>query len=301
MQVQEVAPVPVEPAMAATTRSVIDDSRMRITEEEREWAKQIKAAVDRCPELDPVSDFMYAQEAIVAMRADPTEANLEVILERMSQFQEYRKQHSFPDRSYCAFSRKVLHQVFNDIVPGHYLSFAYYADESSYVLAADMSTFSRQVLNNHENQGAYLAVNWLLMEAQQPDFEAIRNGVTVMADCEGYDWKNKDMVNMGVMRLLSEIDSLYPVHVKKMKFFHTGMFANLCFAMTKKLMPPHMIKRVDVGCQWKGRLKEMFLLPNLETANRKNLSRIDEALRRRAVNEASFTLDSDSDSSGDFE
>jgi hypothetical protein len=44
-----------------------DEGRMHLTDREEEYAKTIKAAASLCPELDPLSDFMYAQYAIVTL------------------------------------------------------------------------------------------------------------------------------------------------------------------------------------------------------------------------------------------
>ena len=70
---------------------------MDLMEEEREWAQDIKEYCARGPELEPLSDYMYAQWAVVTMTEPPEALNLVGVAERIRNYQRYLQDHRIQD------------------------------------------------------------------------------------------------------------------------------------------------------------------------------------------------------------
>ncbi|CAB9525605.1 expressed unknown protein [Seminavis robusta] len=156
-----------------------------------------------------------------------------------------------------------------------------------------MRKFGRNVLQDREKLTSWVGTAWMLYVAQQPDFEAIRNGVTYLFECSDYDWKDKDMFNISCTKMITELESIYPVHVQSMRFYNAGMFLNLLLSMSRRMLPPQISRKFHVKGYdpQRGYLDQLFVAPNLESANQRNLARVRNALQIRFDNEASFSLD----------
>ena len=138
----------------------------------------------------------------------------------------------------------------------------------------------------------WLAASYYLLHAFQPDVEATRKGIIMLAECENYHWKGKDMVHTGVFRKWwTELAMVYPLHVQKVMYFHTGLFMNLLMSTSKRFLPLSLRRRMTLGCQSGGEtLDELFMVPDVPTAKRRLVIRLQHALRQHYANEASFAL-----------
>lgn len=291
------------PSGAGAAVAVQDDNnevqahRMDLTAEERAWAKRIKAAVEDTPELDNLSDYMYAQMAIVSRIDDDANDDitnialkLPLILARFQTMQNHKQESGVVDdygQGYQMLDRLICH-----LVPGSYLDYSYHLRENAYVCTTSMTHFDMTVLADPEKFKHWLAASYYMFHAFNPDFEATRNGLIILAECEGYHWKGRDMVHTKAFRQWwEELALVYPLYVQKVKYFHTGLFLNLLLSTARRFLPAHVRRRMDIGCRSEaGRLDEIFLQPNPDVANARLVGRLQEALQLYYRNEASFVL-----------
>ena len=263
--------------------------RMWISSDEREWAKQIKAAVAQTPELDDLHDFMYAQMAIVSM-TDADQTNVEVILDRFRVLQQLREENGIVNT--LAHGSQLLQTLIFDLVPGSFLAYSFVDHEESYVCSMDMTSFDMDVLRDPRKEKEWLAASYYLMHAFNLDLDATRRGLIILAECENYHWKGKDMVHAGAFRKWwSELALVYPLNVQKVKYFHTGLFMNLLMSTAKKFLPQSVQQRMELGCRSEGgRLDQLFMVPDKPTANQRLVMRLQDALKSHYENQATFVL-----------
>ena len=99
------------------------------------------------------------------------------------------------------------------------------------------------------------------------------------------------MINIRCIRNICELGSVYPIHIRSGKFFHASVFVNLMTSMTKRLLPTHITDIYEVGfIAPQGGLDRLFVVPDVESTNDRNLARMNASLRRRYDRVASFSL-----------
>jgi hypothetical protein len=263
---------------------------MSLTEEEKEWAKEIKAAVALAQDLDQLTDFMYAQFAIVTLK-DPNDTNLATVLDRIRSIQKHQREYRIPD-SYDA-SCQVVARTVNDMIPGYYQSFDYHSGIGSFVVAMNLTEFDSSSLADPEKFRCWLATPFILNKALQPDFDAIRNGSICLFECGGYHWRNPGMFNRHCAKeVIQGYELDYPIYWRAFRFFNAGMFLNMLISSVRRALPAKWVEKLEVGYVLEnGVLTGLFMVPNVEAANKRLLERMRVFLRIRFDNEASFKLD----------
>ena len=94
----------------------MDPSRMVLTPEERQWALSIKAAIVGDPEVDNLSDFEYAQLALM------DHGDVEAAVERARHMQTFKHEYGITDT--LEQSRQLLPKLVK-LLPGMPLSLSY--------------------------------------------------------------------------------------------------------------------------------------------------------------------------------
>ena len=117
----------------------IDQSRMQLTPQERAWAMQVKQAIQDHPETNHLSDFMYAQIALVEWESRSLENAIELALNLQVYCQEHDVLDTFRQGrdaiDFCIRSN-----------PGYVLHF--FLAEDRYRIIFDMKRFDISVLSN---------------------------------------------------------------------------------------------------------------------------------------------------------
>ncbi|CAB9515492.1 expressed unknown protein [Seminavis robusta] len=230
-----------------------DPARMELTDQERQWALAIKEAIESDAELENVSDFEVAQLALV------DRDKREQALERVRHFQIFREEYKL--RNTVEEGKRIS----RDFVQQHPLT----------VLSV--------CLNPDEVGFAYYSGHIF-----SPDFTAIRKGINFVLETMDYDWHNLTMKTR--RKMWTECLGVYPYHVRKLKYFHMGLFASLAASLMKKFVPQEIYNKVQVGCQFGGRLDTFYVVPTREIANQRLIERIDACLERRYENIQNFGL-----------
>lgn len=154
-----------------------DPDRMQITATERQRALAIKRAISNDPEIDPVSDFMCAQMALVV------QDDIEGGLERLLHMQEFRKEYDIKDTAVEAV--QTITRCLT-LMPGSHLSFSFHYDEGIYVMIFDNAKFTADTIQLHDRHiRTQLAGSYYSLSALCPDLEAVRKGSIFIIECEG--------------------------------------------------------------------------------------------------------------------
>lgn len=122
-----------------------------------------------------------------------------------------------------------------------------------------------------------------------PDMDAIRRGVELVVECNGFDWReNLDLKIL--KKVFQEPQYACPSRHHSISYYHTGLFFNMLFGMAKKFQPEDMLRSVRMNCQAPDFLDEIYLKPTVEAANKRVLAKYEAALEQRYLNEATFSL-----------
>jgi CRAL/TRIO domain len=254
-------------------------NRMMITEEDREYALEIKSALQASPEVDCPNDFWCAQHAII-------ESNLSCAVDRALQLQHFREEYGIVDT--YEFGSKCLKDLL-ELFPGIYMSFDFSESDGSYIIVSDLQKFDISALKNPRNDLVWIRATYFTYQIMCCDMESIRRGVHIIHECDGYDWKKNMSLNKW-RQLYTELTANYPLKIGKLKNFHTGTFFNLLVSMFKRFMPLEFQSQFKVGLVAEARLDTLYNVPSLEAAQKRVLGSMQEALKKRYGYETSFSL-----------
>lgn len=258
-------------------------ARMDMNEEELQWARAVKSAIEASNELDNLSsDYLYAQYAIVER------GNVPAALDRAARMQAFREEYGVLDT--LADARRHL-EALVDSMPGLFLSFSFNQCDSNYAVVLDVTKFDMSAIQTHERVSSCIKGWYYLLQALTPDLEAVRQGATFLCECEGYQWRKDNMIDLKTFeRAWQELGVIYPGRFNQIKFFHTGVCFNLLASMSKRFLPKEIHDYFEVGCNFMFRLDSIYLLPSLEDANERICARFEEALQRHSYHEKQFCL-----------
>ena len=160
--------------MAEFCRS--DPSRMVLTAQERTWALAIKAAIESSDEIDNLPDFDYAQLALV------DNDNVQSALDRAQCLQQYKEQYSI--RNSMEDGNNHWRSMVN-LAPDLILSLAFFHELGCYMCVTDLARISEYLFTRAEDNRLMFGLAFYLGHTLSPDFSAIRNGIFLVAECEG--------------------------------------------------------------------------------------------------------------------
>lgn len=279
----------------------VDDYSMMILPEEREWALEIKRAVQEADHLDSssLSDFDYVHYAIV------TQGQLPDALYRIEGMQACQREYQIHNTVEQGVEHIRWHM--DKVAPGFLLHLDLCPVTNEPICVLDNSAFYPKIIQaGCPKRGPdyywtiYLVANYYIMLTCQPTFEAIREGITVIFDCAEVEWKNVSMAFESQMS--DELRAYYPQKYKTVLAYNTHVIANLAWSLFKQYMDDSMKATLKLGCkilepefapegiETPHRLRELFLQPTEETARENLLRRVSELLTRREENVRTFTL-----------
>lgn len=266
---------PVLPA----TMGMDDPRRMILTRQETTWALNIKHAIEGTPELDNLTDFWYAQFAIIC------EDNIEEVVKRALGLQAYRQEYKILD-TYNDANRRL--RAYTSIFPTTYLSFSFSPLVGTYIIVQDGTKLDTTLISSPAQEEDFFAGGFYLHALLGSDFESLRKGEFWIVETEGFYWTQKQ--NFKLMRRgFSELLTVYPFQAT-LKLFNAGIVFNTVFSCCRAILPKNIRDRIEGGLTCDARLDSCFLVPSLEAARQRLLSRIEITLTRRYDNEATFTL-----------
>lgn len=260
-----------------------DPNRMKLTREELDWAEELKGVVDSMPDIDSLSDFMYAQYALV------TEGDVSDAVRRMIWLQDFMEEYKVLDTVQA--SHRGLRRLL-ELFPGHFLSSQFDEEGGTYIQAYDMEKFDTKLLTTPDKVDTFFAGCYYLHNAMAPDLDTIRRGTLGLMECRRTSWSQRQDYKI-IAEVYRQLLSVYPAQ-NRVRFFHTGVVFNALISFMKRDMPPKDRGMMEVGCSAIGGLglEEIFSVPTLEEAQERTLKNLQAAIDKRAANEKSFSLQS---------
>jgi hypothetical protein len=235
-----------------------DPQRMRLTRAEAQWALDIKYVIENLPEVDNLSDFWYAQLAIIC------KDNVEDAVRRAIGLQSFRQEYSILE-SLTDGSRHI--SDFTRLAPQFLLAVSYSQLVGSYVAVLDFKQANFDEFSSIQNNQIFFAGMYYLFHSLAPDFASIRIGTMALAECQGVEWtKKKDF------KLLYEISfqlaAVYPYKAVT-RNYNAGLVMNMLLSLLKRVLPEDQLQ---TGFSSNCRLDTLYLVPTVEAATEKNAS-----------------------------
>lgn len=259
-----------------------DPRRMELTMEEWEWAINIKGSVETNPDLDNLSDFMYAQLALIC------KDNTEAALKRIVALQDFRREYGIKETQEEA-CRAVNRYI--ELFPNSYLAFGFSKDDGAYMTAYDFSKFDTSAIDSPKRVNELFVGGYYIHHVMCPDLATVRKGSVFLMECGGVKWNHKPDIKLAVL-LYQQLVSVYPCQ-NKLKHYHTGVIFKVLSSLLKRALPEDQKHRFESGLVLDQPLDVMCLVPTPEAAEKRTLHNMQEALKRRYENEKYFSLDFD--------
>jgi hypothetical protein len=165
------APIVVRPIY-----SHLDPRRMELSPQERDLAINIKQAIADAADLDPVSDFMCAQLALI------DGDNMDKAIHRVHHLQCVKEEYGILDTVQDA--RKCF-EANMDLFPRIHLCLAYLKESGEYIMVFDNAKFEYRLLNSEERIRNWMGGVYYNCHLLCSDFAAIRCGTTLVFENEG--------------------------------------------------------------------------------------------------------------------
>lgn len=223
---------------------------MELSDEERGWAVAIKEAMIEEDEdlAKTISDFEYVHHAIIA-KDKPAKA-----VKRIHRLDKFRKEHDIPvDASkFSADDAMTMIQAFEAKSPGMFLSFG----KDSAGIHGYLSTWNYTAFlpANYQEAADWkncFAAFYYVFDAMQPDFDAVRSGIVMLADAEGLGWKNFSLeMEKQAAHLYQDA---YPIRIQNITMLHSPTVFKAIYALCK----PFLKKKVKDVIHLDGKLEEI--------------------------------------------
>jgi hypothetical protein len=260
-----------------------DPDRMKLTRQEHEHAMAIKRAVESTPELDNLSDFMYAHLALTCR--DRVEDAIERCQGLQGCREEYNIAHTYEDG--C----RIVEKMFT-LFPYTFPSVNFNQTHGIYMGVADAEKLDcAYFMSSSERIIEFIQLMYYLHHFLLPDLESARKGATCVIETMGMGMRKGFLKAMSLS--FSEFVRYYPWR-GEVQWHHSGSMVNVILSTLKRILPDEMKQYIVTGHNYNfdGHLGEILLTPSVEEANRKVILRAKDCLRRRFENERSFSLES---------
>lgn len=284
------------PAAAMGYGSVMDPSMM-LTDQERQWACDLKTALGESSRFEnlQLSDMVIAQHALAA-QGNIVEAMVRI--EGLQQFaEEYQIDHSLEQAMWVI--ENFLKQQ-----PGYILHFDVdIGNTQQAVMVSDSAAFSQKAAfesskNKTADENWKICVSgiYYLHYILQPTIASMRQGLSATVECDGVGWHNFSMEY--ITRLFEEMFSYLPVQFQCIQAYNTTVVANLLFSLARPFMGQNMKQSVQLGFQIQTepdtntvrRLSEFYLQPSLPAQQLRLYQRIQTLMMVRIINDKQFRL-----------
>lgn len=260
-----------------------DPRRMRLTAEERNWAVALKEAIEATPDLDNLSDFLYAQIAMVE------QGNVEKALERAHTLQGFREEYHVLDTFEDATWRlgRWIQRL-----PGHIMHHFFSEYNGGYVAVIDAVRMDTSCVDSLEGIRDFLGGTYYVHHTLCVDLCSVRQGATMFLEYGGYRWKVPNYTTLKMLQLSSgESIASYPFEIQQIQCYNVGTVMNTAISLCRKLLPEQMRNKVSVGHHNDvGSLRDICLVPTVEAATERVTQQMNDALRQRYDNIDSFKL-----------
>lgn len=277
-----------------TKTPIHDDETMTISDEEKEWALEIKRAVEDNEHLLPLTDYEYVQHALVS------EGKLGEALCRVERMQNFCQEYGVDKSVEQAMEMLVelIHQQ-----PGFLLHMDCDPVAHNTINVIDLGMFDPRLAQadpdgRDRNWRTFACGVFYMKYCSQPSFATIRAGFYVLAEFGDVGNHNSDPAAR--MRLFDELMRYFPMKWKQFLAFNTGYAATIMLSIVKSFMPKTLASVVEMGCQIEEsdetrnptkRLREFYMQPTVELAYKSILQKARAMAERRDYNTRHYRLE----------
>ncbi|CAB9523555.1 unknown protein [Seminavis robusta] len=278
------------------------DPSMILSDQETQWALELKQAVTSSNGEAPVfNDMDYAQHAIVAS------GDIQEALARVRGMQLFHKKHGIDHscKQIIFYLKGFLRQY-----PGCLLHLDNDPLSLESVLVFETTCLGGlSALSQWENKGGTTGpgYSWkvcvvglyYLLYLLQPSFSSSRKGLLLAVDCQNDDWD--DSTKQFGQCMLQELLLFLPVNCRGVMVFNTSTVANLMISTYKPFLPRNIRENVfmmmgsELQKGFNGgtttSLRELYGQPSLAETEERALRRAVTLKALRSCNEKVFQLD----------
>lgn len=258
------------------------DLRMYITDAERERALEVKQAVEACEDLKPLPDFEYVHLALSC------NGSIDVILDTAFKLQSFRELYRLEDSVEDGIN---TFQSLVEMQPGFILDVTYLPSEECYSGVCDLAANKPERVKTDADWRAFQGGFYYLMRAVASNLQVIRNGTSVLTECEGMGYNNLDIRFQE--RSVYELWSYYPCNWKECTWLNTPPAANMLYSVLKTILRKDLADAWTIGGTlpgYEGRLDTLYKMPTAKAAVQSMLARMETYLAERYHNEQTFSL-----------
>lgn len=233
---------------------------------EHAWAMQIKGFVEAESTIKPLTDYEYAEHAIIA------EGDLEKAIGRIRGMQTFREVYQLQD----TVEEGVRYfQEYCRVQPGLAISFDVARDTGTCICVWNFAVFDpSRALATDESWKNYIVGEYYWWKTGQPNFRSVRQGSYHLVECEGMGWHNFDLTFE--KRWNEELADHIPAKIKRIMMYNPNLVINLAWSMVKPFMREEHRKGICMGRTYdetnpEATLVDMFCQPNPQAAEERML------------------------------
>ncbi|CAB9504841.1 expressed unknown protein [Seminavis robusta] len=262
------------------------DPLMLLSEQELARAVDIKASVEADARLQNRSDFEYVQYALTA----ELEESLEQVLERIYLMQCFRQEYKIHDNA--KEGAEVVHKL-SLLCPGVWLAVEHVSQQQNYMLVLDFAKLlPKEQIKTDDDLRTYLAALYYLQNSVLPNFVAIREGWTIMCECEGAGFGSFDAEFFD--KIMHHLFKAYPKNQKDVFILNSPSVVSLWWGLWKRILTKEQQERHHLGHQIQGfegrRIDELYKIPTAEDGRQRMINNVYQYLQLRKRKEAEFSL-----------
>ncbi|CAB9523689.1 expressed unknown protein (Partial), partial [Seminavis robusta] len=167
---------PRVPSLPPSVTVQADPKFMEISDQEREWALQIKRTVEASPELDNIPDMMYAHLAIFS------QGDLDCAVNRVFNLQAYKKEYNIVDS--IEEGKRVIEKYNIQDFQGIVLSFDFDLEAGTSLLVLDPTKLDKSVFKCHRKTKELFMALYYMSQAFFPNLGVVRKGHVQITEFE---------------------------------------------------------------------------------------------------------------------
>jgi hypothetical protein len=181
--------------------------------------------------------------------------NLEAAIERVVCPQAFREDFGIIEN--VNSGRRALHDCLQ-IFPDYCSSISYYAAGKNYSFVYDGTKMTAGRLKIPFALDKWIKATYYIFHAVNPDLEAIRGGVLLMCECEGFEFRKHHGMRTFV-EIWTKLGLVYPINIKQTKHSHTGVIVQSLLSMGKSVVSDEISRSFETGnvCEI-GRLSDLY-------------------------------------------
>ena len=322
----------MDPASASSATAANASPLMQLYPHELRWAHRIKEALAKATHIREISDMEIAQYALISsqqqqaqddaqqqdndapnglleMPLEQQNACLQEIVDKAYKLQCFRELYhieaitaSDSSSTFILEKQQRMLQLGMELIaayvkeqqPGHLLSIDYMSASGHYLIVWDRAAFFPLRVKSEPDWRIYQGCTYHLFLIMNSHFQAMRQGVSILLECDGMQWRNYD--SQFEERRVVELFNYYPFRNREFCFLHAPTVAILLYKICKPFLSQEFHQKVVLDGKIDGweasgqRIDGLYKMPTLEESQDRLLARLSTYLQERLHFESTYSL-----------